>query len=129
MADQAGGPVTRRERWLVALAAAALTTLLLYPISIHPGRHARADSSDGQFSLWNVAWVARTIVADPVHLFDANIFHPHRAHCCTRKRTWWPACWRRRDTGRRATRTSRTTRSCSLCSSRVPWACTCSRCT
>ena len=78
MADQAGGRVTRRERWLVVLAAAALTTLLLYPISIHPGRHARADSSDGQFSLWNVAWVARTIVADPVHLFDANIFYPHR---------------------------------------------------
>jgi hypothetical protein len=60
------------------LTGAALTGLLLFPISLHPGRHARADSSDGQYSLWNVAWVARTMVADPVHLFDANIFHPHR---------------------------------------------------
>jgi hypothetical protein len=67
-----------RERLLVVLVGAALTALLLFPISFHPGRHARADSSDGQFSLWNVAWVARTIVVDPVHLFDANIFHPHR---------------------------------------------------
>jgi len=70
--------VRRRERLLVVLAGAALTTLLLYPISLHPGRHARADSSDGQFSLWNVAWVARTMVADPVHVFDANIFYPRR---------------------------------------------------
>ena len=25
-----------------------------------------------------MTWVARTLVADPLHLFDANIFHPHR---------------------------------------------------
>lgn len=67
-----------RERVLEALAAAVVTSLLLYPISRHPGSIARIDSSDGQFSLWNVAWVARTIVVDPRHLFDANIFYPHR---------------------------------------------------
>ena len=33
---------------------------------------------DGLWSIWNVAWVARTIVADPLDLFDANIFYPHR---------------------------------------------------
>jgi len=70
--------MSRRERLLTIFACGALTALLLYPISFHPGQHVRADSSDGQFSLWNVAWVARTIVADPVHLFDANIFYPHR---------------------------------------------------
>ena len=70
--------MSQRERLLAVCAGAVLTALLLYPISLHPGRHARADSSDGQFSLWNVAWVARTMVVDPVHLFDANIFHPHR---------------------------------------------------
>jgi 4-amino-4-deoxy-L-arabinose transferase-like glycosyltransferase len=67
-----------RERVVEALAAAAVTALLLYPISRHPASLARIDSSDGQFSIWNVAWVARTIVADPRHLFDANIFYPHR---------------------------------------------------
>ncbi len=70
---------SRREAVVVVLAAAALTAVMLYPVSIHPGRFARIDSSDGQFSLWNVAWVARTLVADPLHLFDANIFHPHRS--------------------------------------------------
>lgn len=67
-----------RERALEVLAAAALTAVLLYPISVHPASVARIDSSDGRFSLWNVAWVARTIVADPGHLFDANIYYPHR---------------------------------------------------
>jgi len=70
--------MSQRERLLAVCAIAGLTALLLYPISLHPGRHVRVDSSDGQFSLWNVAWVARTMVVDPVHLFDANIFYPHR---------------------------------------------------
>lgn len=35
-------------------------------------------NADGHFSLWNVSWVARTIVASPGDLFDANIFHPHK---------------------------------------------------
>src|SRR4029453_1423565 len=30
------------------------------------------------FSIWNVAWVARTLVLDPLHVFDANIFYPRR---------------------------------------------------
>jgi hypothetical protein len=29
-------------------------------------------------AIWNVAWVARTLVTDPLHVFDANIFYPHR---------------------------------------------------
>ena len=48
----------------------------------HRTRHgsgARAGTdADGQFSIWNIAWVARTIVVDPLHLFDANIFSPHK---------------------------------------------------
>ena len=53
---------------------------------------------------------------------------PIAARCCTRKRTSAPARWPRRDTGRRATRTPRTTRWCWSPSSRARWACTCSRC-
>ena len=38
----------------------------------------RSENSDGQFSIWNVAWVARTLIADPGNLFNANIFYPHQ---------------------------------------------------
>ncbi len=42
------------------------------------GKVGRVDNGDGKLSIWNVAWVARALVADPRHVFDANIFYPHR---------------------------------------------------
>jgi len=56
-----------------------LAALLTFPLVSRLDRVARAENSDGQFSLWNVAWVARTLVTDPRGLFDANIFYPHRS--------------------------------------------------
>src|SRR5579862_2354541 len=67
-----------REPILVLLVALLLTTAVTYPWVFRIGVAARVDSYDGQFSIWNVAWVARTLVADPLHVFDANIFYPHR---------------------------------------------------
>ena len=67
-----------REASLVCLAFAALTVLLTFPLALRLGSVGRADNGDGQFSIWNVAWVARTLVVDPLHVFDANIFYPHR---------------------------------------------------
>ena len=51
---------------------------LTYPIAFKLGHVGRVDNGDGQLSIWNVAWVARTLVVDPLHVFDANIFYPHR---------------------------------------------------
>ena len=34
------------------------------------------DLGDPLFSMWRMGWVAHQIVADPRHLFDANIFYP-----------------------------------------------------
>jgi hypothetical protein len=62
----------------VLVAAAILTVALTYPLAFRLGRVGRVDTFDGQFSIWNVAWVARTLVVDPLHVFDANIFYPHR---------------------------------------------------
>jgi hypothetical protein len=62
---------------LVALGSAVLTIALTFPLAFQLGHIGRADNADGQFSIWNVAWVARTIVVSPLHLFDANIFYPH----------------------------------------------------
>lgn len=36
------------------------------------------DYGDPLFSMWRIAWVAHQVIADPRHLFDANIFHPLR---------------------------------------------------
>ena len=58
----------------LSIAAAVLQT---YPLAFKIGHVARTDMTDGRWSIWVVNWVARTLVADPRHLFDANIFYPH----------------------------------------------------
>ncbi|MGH9410805.1 MAG: hypothetical protein ACRD1V_15280, partial [Vicinamibacterales bacterium] len=69
-----------RECILVSLAGVVLAAAMTWPLAAGMttvGRMRDTDA-DGQYSIWNVGWVARTLVADPSHLFDANIFFPHR---------------------------------------------------
>jgi len=55
-----------------------LTAALTAPLAFRLGSVAyRVGNGDGQFSIWNTAWVARALVLDPLHVFDANIFYPH----------------------------------------------------
>ncbi|PYR37790.1 MAG: hypothetical protein DMF93_17255 [Acidobacteria bacterium] len=68
----------RLELAAVLAAAIALTALFTYPVAFKPGRVGRVDNGDGQLSIWNVTWVARTLAVDPLHVFDANIFYPNR---------------------------------------------------
>jgi len=80
MEDPAGTIARPRELVLVSLAGVALAILMTWPLVTglgHLGR-TRSTDADGHYSIWNVAWVARTLVADPTHLFDANIFFPHK---------------------------------------------------
>ena len=67
-----------REAVLVTALAVVTTVALTYPVAFQLGAGGRVDSDDGLFSIWNVAWVARTLVADPTQLFHANIYYPHR---------------------------------------------------
>src|SRR5262249_47992390 len=67
-----------REHLLVVLGFGILAVCLTYPLAFHLGTLGRPDNADSQFAVWNVAWVARTLVVDPWHVFDANIFYPHR---------------------------------------------------
>ena len=69
-----------RELLLVFAAGLALALLLTWPLAADPAGLGRThpNDADGQFGIWNVAWVARTLVADPLRLFDANIYHPHK---------------------------------------------------
>ena len=80
MGDVSGTIARRRELAIVCAAGLAFALLFTWPLGsdlAHLGR-THANDADGQFAIWNVAWVARTLVADPLNLFDANIFHPHR---------------------------------------------------
>ena len=59
-------------------AALALSIVMTWPLASGLGRLGRTTTMDGLYSIWNIAWVARTVVADPRHLLDANIFYPHQ---------------------------------------------------
>jgi hypothetical protein len=62
----------------VVLGYAVLTVFFTSPLALHLGTVARLDNADTRMLIWNVAWVARTLVLDPLRVFDANIFYPHR---------------------------------------------------
>jgi hypothetical protein len=67
-----------RELAIVVLGFGAVTVALTWPLIQHVGSAGRTDNGDGRISIWNVAWVARAMVRDPMHVFDANIFYPHK---------------------------------------------------
>ena len=60
----------------VCLAATALTVALTYPLAFNLTSLGRLNTSDGQWSIWVVSWVAHALSTDPRTLFDANIFYP-----------------------------------------------------
>ena len=68
---------TRRAAIVCGLAV-ALAVVMTWPLATGLGRLGRTTTMDGLYGIWNVGWVARTIVTDPASLFDANIFYPHR---------------------------------------------------
>jgi hypothetical protein len=67
------GPTPRE--WLVAAVLMAGATALLLQDQVAMITGVR-DRGDPMFSMWRVAWVAHQLVTDPLHLFDANLFHP-----------------------------------------------------
>ena len=56
---------------------AAITLIALHSQARH--LFSVPDRGDPLFSMWRIAWVQHQLVADPRHLFDANIFYPLRA--------------------------------------------------
>ena len=60
--------------WIAAffgLHAAAFT----YPLVLNPGSLV-GTHGDALFSVWRLAWIAHQVRADPLNLFNANIFYP-----------------------------------------------------
>jgi hypothetical protein len=64
-----------RELTTVAATFSALTLALTYPQVTQLGTHVGVHY-DALFSVWRLAWIAHQLPRDPLHLFDANIFHP-----------------------------------------------------
>ena len=65
------------EALVVAAGAFVLAILATWPLVTMFGSGWRFENNDAYFSVWRIGWMARTIVVDPAHLFDANIFAPH----------------------------------------------------
>jgi hypothetical protein len=53
-----------------------LTLLLTYPLPLHL-TNAVEDWQDALLNVWITAWDGHQLLADPLHLFDANIFYPY----------------------------------------------------
>lgn len=66
------------EATAVVAAALLLTAALTYPLVPKLDRIGRLNTADGRYAMWNVAWVADTLIVRPSKLFDANIFYPAR---------------------------------------------------
>jgi hypothetical protein len=62
---------------LPAVVALGLAVLMTWPLAAGLDRLGRS-TSDGMYSIWNVAWVAHALSTAPWRLFDANIFYPDR---------------------------------------------------
>ncbi len=54
-----------------------LTAVLTFPLVLSLPT-AIADPGDPLLNSWIMAWDVHALLTDPLNLFDANIFHPHR---------------------------------------------------
>ena len=53
-----------------------LAVVMTWPMAGKFNRSARLNFGDGEWSVWNVTWVAHALSTNPASLFQANIFHP-----------------------------------------------------
>jgi hypothetical protein len=71
---------SERPLWIEAIAAgalyAALTVVMAWPLSAHPGSTVLPLGADTNLFLWTIGWDLHAIVHQPLSIFDANIFYP-----------------------------------------------------
>ena len=65
-----------RRAAFAALGIAAALAILLQNQLLH--MYSVPDLGDPLFSIWRIAWVDHQLIANPLYLFDANIFYPER---------------------------------------------------
>ena len=72
-------PSGRAATWSGRLVLGLLLAVAMtWPMAGKFNRAARLNFGDGEWSVWNVTWVAHALTTRPTALFQANIFHPDR---------------------------------------------------
>ncbi|HJR60807.1 MAG TPA: hypothetical protein VJ813_15460 [Vicinamibacterales bacterium] len=56
----------------------ALTLVLAWPLVRHPASSAMPGDPDTDLFMWTLAWNTHALTTDPLSVFDANIYFPHR---------------------------------------------------
>jgi hypothetical protein len=69
-------PKLRRAIAAALLLFAILSLALTWPLSLHLG-NAVEDRQDALLNVWITTWDGHQLLSDPIHLFEANIFHPY----------------------------------------------------
>lgn len=73
--DPAQRPVP--GKWQAAALYAALTLLLMYPISVHPASLVAGDGPDTHLGLFVLSWDVHAFTSQPLAIFEANTFYPN----------------------------------------------------
>jgi hypothetical protein len=75
-----GGRVRGREGLLVLAGYAFLAVLTTWPLAGNMRTHVVAHGpreATAALNIWSMAWVVHQLPRSPLHLFDANSFHPY----------------------------------------------------
>jgi hypothetical protein len=75
--SQAGSPSSPWAAGRAFAIGALLVTALTAPTVTRLTTVGRLDTSDGRFSIWNVAWIGHALRTDPTALLNTNIFWPY----------------------------------------------------
>ena len=77
MAGILGRP-SRMTTRIAAVLFLALTLLLTWPLPLRSSSATLPMGPDGDLFVWTLAWNAHAFIAQPLSIFDANIYHPLR---------------------------------------------------
>jgi hypothetical protein len=70
--------LARAEIAWIVLAGLMLAVITSWPLVLHLPSRIAPDLGDPVRTAWEVAWVGHALLHQPLHLFDANVFYPHK---------------------------------------------------
>ena len=81
--NSAGGAAPRggtgfREGVRATALYVGLLLVMAYPLPLHPASMTLPGDPDTDLFMWTLAWNTHALVQQPLSVFDANIYYPHR---------------------------------------------------